>query len=79
MKKNVIIPHQGFTTQYVTIAKWHVKPGDSVREGAPLLAIESDKSAFDVESPYAGTVLEVLKPEGEEADVGETILIMEVS
>jgi len=78
MMKNIIIPHQGFTTQYVTLAKWYVRPGDVVKEGMPLFGIESDKSAFDIESPCAGTIIDILKPEGEEADIGEIVMVMEV-
>lgn len=78
MNKTIHVPQLGFTTQYVTISKWYVKPGDQVNEGQVILGIESEKTAMDVESSYSGVVLELLKSEGEEADVGEAVLVLEV-
>ena len=78
MKYEVKIPKQGFTTEYVTISKWHVGIGDNVKEGMPIYQMESDKATMDVESPCAGKVAALLKNEGDEADIGETVMVVEV-
>ena len=78
MKYEVKIPKQGFTTEYVTILKWHVSVDDKVKEGMPIYEMESDKATMDVESPCTGKVAEILKNEGDEADVGETVMVIEV-
>ena len=77
MRHEIIIPHQGFTTEYVTISKVYVKTGDQVNEGMPVIEMESDKATMDVESTCNGKVVSVLKNEGDEANVGETIIVVE--
>jgi len=78
MTYEVKIPQQGFTTEYVTVMKWYVSVGDTVEEGKPIYNMESDKAAMDIESPCSGKVTALLKSEGDEADIGETIMIVEV-
>ena len=77
MRKEVRIPQQGFTTEYVTIIEWKVSVGEHVDEGQTLCSTESDKAALDIESPHAGTVMEILKAEDEEVEIGEVIMIIE--
>ena len=76
MRYEIKIPQQGFTTEYVSITKWHVGVGDEVKEGMPVCEMESDKATMDVESLYSGKVVEILKNEGDEANIGETVLIL---
>lgn len=78
MQYEVKVPQQGETTEYVTISKWYVKVGDQVKEGDELGEMESAKTTSPIVSPCAGKVLSILKEEEDEADVGETILILEV-
>ena len=77
MKYEVKIPKQGFTTEYVTILKWYVGIGDNVKEGMPIYEMESDKATMNIESPCTGKVTAILKNEGDEADVCETVMIVE--
>lgn len=79
MKYEVKIPQQGFTTEYVTIRKWYVGIGDEINEGTPIYEMESDKATMDIESPCSGKVAAILKEDGDEANVGEAIMIVEVS
>ncbi len=77
MRYEVKVPQQGETTEYVTISKWNVSVGDEVKEGAELGEMESSKTTAPIESPFTGKVVELLKEEGDEADVGEVIAIIE--
>ena len=77
MQYEVKIPHQGFTTEYVTITKWYVDIGDEVEEEMPVFEMESDKATMDVMSSYKGKVVSLLKSVGDEANVGETVLILD--
>jgi len=36
-----------------------VKPGDRIKEGDPLLEVETDKAVTAIPSPFTGTVAEV--------------------
>jgi len=78
MEYEVKVPKQGFTTEYVTLLKWHVGIGDTVTEGMPIYEMESDKATMDAESPCTGKVKALLKNEGDEANVCETVMIVEV-
>lgn len=78
MRYELKVPQQGETTEYVTISKWNVKIGDEVKEGAELGEMESSKTVAPIESPVSGKIVEILKEEGDEADVGEAIAIIEV-
>lgn len=40
----------------VKVVAWHVQEGEDVREGEPLLEVETDKAVMDVESPISGIV-----------------------
>src|ERR1700738_2566526 len=53
-----------------TVSAWYKRPGDVVNRGEPLFAVETDKVNTDVESPYDGTLAEILVPEGEQGGVG---------
>ena len=77
MRHEIKVPQQGYTTEYVTITKLYVGVGDTIKEGMPIYEMESDKTTADVNSLYSGTVAEILKNQGDEADVGETVMIVE--
>ncbi len=55
------------------VSAWYKRPGDSVRKGEPLFAVETDKVNTDVESPHDGILAEILVPEGERAEVGQVL------
>src|SRR6266542_4751025 len=48
-----------------TVGKWLKHVGESVAVGEPLVSIETDKVTTDVTAPAAGSVLELLVPEGQ--------------
>ena len=57
-----------------TIGKWHVKEGDTIKKDADLVQIENDKSVEEIPSPVEGKVTKIVVPEGETADVGDTLV-----
>src|SRR5438552_8769107 len=56
------------------VARWLVAEGDVVGEDDPLVEIQTDKATVEIPSPYAGTVLRILVPEGEVAPVGAVLV-----
>ena len=52
------------TMQEGTLAKWHVKVGDSVKSGDVIAEIETDKATMEVEAVDEGVVEAILVPEG---------------
>lgn len=79
MKYEVLIPQQGLTTETVTITEIFKKPGDKVSKGDELLEMESEKATIALESPEEGIILEFRVKKGEEPQVGDIAVIIEIS
>jgi biotin carboxyl carrier protein len=55
------------------VATVHVKAGDSVSSGDPVVTLQSMKMEIPVPAESDGTVAEVLVSEGDEIDTGAVI------
>jgi len=42
------------------IVHWLVKEGDEVKEGQPLVEVETDKALAEIPSPKTGVILKIL-------------------
>jgi pyruvate dehydrogenase E2 component (dihydrolipoamide acetyltransferase) len=69
----ITMPRLSDTMEEGTIARWHKRPGDPVAVGDVLVEIETDKATMDYEAYEAGTLVEILVPEGEIALIGAPI------
>jgi pyruvate dehydrogenase E2 component (dihydrolipoamide acetyltransferase) len=69
MATAVIMPKQGQSVETCIMTKWFKKKGESVSVGDILFSYETDKAAFDLESPADGVLLEVFFGEGAEVPV----------
>lgn len=76
MAQAVIMPRQGQSVESCIITVWHKKKGDKVAEGELLFSYETDKSAFDENSPASGTILAILYPEGDVVPCLENVCII---
>ncbi|MDO8380941.1 pyruvate dehydrogenase complex E1 component subunit beta [Phenylobacterium sp.] len=63
---DVLMPALSPTMEEGTLAKWHVKVGDSVRSGDVIAEIETDKATMEVEAVDEGVIEAILVPEGTE-------------
>ena len=63
---DILMPALSPTMEEGTLAKWHVKAGDTVRSGDVIAEIETDKATMEVEAVDEGVVEEILVPEGAE-------------
>ncbi|MDR7082093.1 pyruvate dehydrogenase E2 component (dihydrolipoamide acetyltransferase) [Arthrobacter ginsengisoli] len=68
------LPDVGEGLTEAEIVAWKVKPGDTVAINDVLCEIETAKSLVELPSPFAGTVTELLVPEGLTVDVGTAII-----
>jgi pyruvate dehydrogenase E2 component (dihydrolipoamide acetyltransferase) len=57
------------------IVRWLVKEGDEVKEGEPLVEVETDKALAEIPSPRTGVILKILAREKEIVKVGQVIVI----
>ena len=65
MANLAIMPRQGQSVESCIITSWHKKVGDKVAEGEIIYSYETDKSAFDEQSLYSGTLLKIFAEEGD--------------
>jgi pyruvate dehydrogenase E1 component beta subunit len=63
---DILMPALSPTMEEGKLAKWHIKPGDTVSSGDVIAEIETDKATMEVEAVDEGTVSEILVPEGAE-------------
>lgn len=76
MATAIIMPKQGITVETCIITRWFKKKGESVSTGDILFSYETDKAAFDLESPADGILLEVFFNEGAEVPVLANVAII---
>ena len=69
---SIIIPKLGLTMERAKVARWLLRSGDEVTEGAPVLVIETDKVTYEVPAPASG-LLHPIAPEGKTCSVEETV------
>jgi urea carboxylase len=62
-----------------SIWKIQVEPGNKVDAGTPLVVVESMKMEVTVESPCAGTVVDVVCREGRPVNAGQAVVILRES
>lgn len=71
------LPDIGEGIAEAEIVAWHVKPGDRVEEDAQLADMMTDKATVEMESPVAGTVLEVAGEVGDTIAIGSMLVVIE--
>lgn len=69
MAIKIIMPKQGQSVETCIITKWYKKRGDRISIGDILFSYETDKAAFDLESPVEGVLLDIFFEEGAEVPV----------
>ena len=69
MATAVIMPKQGQSVETCIITKWFKNKGENVSVGDILFSYETDKAAFDLESPAEGILLDIFFGEGAEVPV----------
>ena len=76
-KVEVLLPQWGMGMSEGTITTWLKKVGDTVTEDEPLAEVEAEKVEETLESPAAGTVVEILVPEGDTVEVRTLVAVIE--
>jgi len=59
------------------VVKWHVKEGDYVKEGDPLVDVMTEKATVTLPAPTSGRVVKILAGEGQVVKVGQTLCVIE--
>ncbi len=72
------MPDVGEGVAEAEVVEWHVKVGDRVEEDQHLVDVMTDKATIDIESPVAGTVVQVAGEVGDVIAIGAMLLVIEV-
>jgi pyruvate dehydrogenase E2 component (dihydrolipoamide acetyltransferase) len=70
------MPSLGADMQAGTVVEWRIKPGDTVKRGDVVGAVESDKGTIEVEIFESGVIDELLVPVGQRVPVGTVLALV---
>lgn len=70
---DITVPDLGESINEVEIGEWLVKIGETIHPDDPLVAIESEKATVEIPAPRGGVLVEIVKPQGQPAGIGEII------
>jgi 2-oxoglutarate dehydrogenase E2 component (dihydrolipoamide succinyltransferase) len=59
-----------------TLLNWHVKPGDAVKRGDPLIEIETDKVTLEVAAMNSGVLEKIIRQDGDMVASNEVIALI---
>jgi len=70
----VIVPKLGgVASTKAVVVRWLKREGDRVEPGDPLVALETEKVSYELESPFAGVLVKILARETVEVPVGDPL------
>lgn len=73
MSTNVVMPQLGESVVEGTVGKWLKNVGDSIGQYEPIMEVITDKVTTEIPSPAAGTLTEILVPEGVTVKAGTVV------
>ena len=77
MATTILMPALSPTMEAGTLARWHVKEGDTVEPGDMMADIETDKAVMEFEAVDPGVIGKLLVPEGAaEVKVSDPIAVL---
>ncbi|TLP46925.1 2-oxoglutarate dehydrogenase complex dihydrolipoyllysine-residue succinyltransferase [Cohaesibacter sp. CAU 1516] len=76
MATEIKVPTLGESVTEATIGQWFKATGDAVQADEPLVELETDKVTIEVPAPVAGTLGDIVAPEGETVEVGALLAML---
>ncbi|OGH98477.1 MAG: hypothetical protein A2104_04955 [Candidatus Melainabacteria bacterium GWF2_32_7] len=76
MTTEITMPRLSETMSNGKIVSWNKKVGDRVTKGDTIAEVETDKATMEIEAVDSGTLSDILIGEGNTANVGEPIAIL---
>ncbi len=70
MSTPIVMPQLGNEITEAEITQWLIAEGASIKEGDLVVMITTTKMSIEIEAPVSGTLVKILVPEGDLADVG---------
>ncbi|NLE36746.1 MAG: hypothetical protein GX621_01830 [Pirellulaceae bacterium] len=79
MRFEMKMPDLATTDSEIRIGRWMIEPGETVQRGQPLVEVETDKAAMEVESVVSGVLVEIVSQVDDAVSVGDVIAVFEVA
>ncbi|HLB30148.1 MAG TPA: 2-oxoglutarate dehydrogenase complex dihydrolipoyllysine-residue succinyltransferase [Gammaproteobacteria bacterium] len=79
MLVEVKVPMLAESVAEATLLNWHVKPGDAVKRGDPLIEIETDKVTLEVAAMNSGVLEKIIRQDGEMVASNEVIALIDTA
>jgi len=73
---DVMVPTLGESVTEATVSTWFKAVGDTVAQDEMLCELETDKVSVEVPAPAAGTLSEILTPEGATVQAGGKLAVL---
>lgn len=73
---DVMVPTLGESVAEATVSTWFKAVGDTVAQDEMLCELETDKVSVEVPAPAAGTLTEILAPEGTTVDASAKLAVL---
>ncbi len=73
---DVMVPTLGESVTEATVSTWFKAVGDTVAQDEMLCELETDKVSVEVPAPSAGTLTEILAPEGSTVDATAKLAVI---
>ncbi len=68
----IVLTREDANTEFALLAEWLVEDRAQVEQGQPVCVVETTKATVEVESPGAGTIVQLYE-DGVEVELGKTI------
>lgn len=79
MAEDIKVPTLGESITEATIGRWLKQVGEAVAEDEPIVELETDKVAMEVNAPVSGVMSEIISAEGDTVEVGAVIAKVDIS
>lgn len=63
----------GIPTTKVRVVRWFKKEGAKVKQGEPIVELETDKVNYELDSPAAGVLLKIVAAADADVPVGDPL------
>jgi len=68
---NLVVPKTGgMNTTKVNVVRWLKSEGDALKQGEPVVELETEKVSYELDAPVDGVLLKIEAREPAEVEVG---------
>jgi len=77
MAVEIKVPSAGESVSRVLVGRWFKKEGEFVVADERIVELETDKASQEILAPSAGKIVKLLKKEGDSANIGDVLAVVD--